>query len=186
MGNECQCKLCQEARGTYKCDNRRQRMNSSQRKEWEREREREEREERERREREERERREIRERCEREERERREREEREEEKAKEKFSSLLQSISNRIKNISLYDYTFNTSCVNKKTLYLKNEKVNNLYCYMNSVGSAYSESINTSLNKERVFEQKSNYLYNESDELSLENLRTINVEKEKIRFSKKF
>ena len=40
---------------------------------------------------------------------------------------------------------------------------------MNSVGSAYSESINTSLNKERVFEQKSNYLYNESDELSLEN-----------------
>ena len=194
MGNgEYQCKLCYNAYGTYKCDNCSKCMNSSQRKEWERE-------ERERRERERRERekaireweerirreREERERREREERERREREEREEEKAKEKFSSLLQSISNRIKNISLSDYTFNTSCVNQKTLYLKNEKVSNLYCYMNSVGSAYSESINTSLNTERVFEQKSNYLYNESDELSLENLRTINVEKEKIRFSKKF
>ena len=166
MGNEeYHCKLCYEYYGTYECDNCRKCMNSSQRKEWERERE-------------------ERKRREREARERRESEE--EEKAKEKFSSLLKSISNRIKNISFSDYTFNTSCVNKKTLYLKNEKVSNLYCNMNSVGSAYSESINTSLNKERVFEQKRNYLYNESDELSLENLRTINVEKEKIRFSKKF
>ena len=59
---------------------------------------------------------------------------------------------------------------NKKSVSLKNEKVCNLYCSMNTVGSTYSESIDTSLNRERIYEQKNNYLYTETDELSLDNL----------------
>ena len=57
---------------------------------------------------------------------------------------------------------------------------------MNTVGNAYSESIDTSLQRERVYEQKSNYLYKETDELSLENLKTLNTSKKKIQFLKKF
>ena len=57
---------------------------------------------------------------------------------------------------------------------------------MNTVGSANSESIDTTLKRERVHEQKGNYLYKETDELSLENLKTINTSKKKIQFLKKF
>ena len=198
-----ECKLCYDAYGRTTCDNCKTCRNRRDGGRAEREeRERREREERERREREERERiqreferreREARERREREAREREEREEREREKRqkeiekiKGRLGSLLRSISYKIDGIYLSDFTFNTSCVNQNSIYLYNKTVSNLYCSMNSVGSAYSESINTSLNRERVVEQKNNYLYNETDELSLENLRTLNTGKEKIRFSKKF
>ena len=76
--------------------------------------------------------------------------------------------------------------VKRKNISLKNDRVSNLYCSMNTVGSVYSESIDTSLKRERVYEQKTNYLYKETDELSLENLKTLNMRKEKIQFSKKF
>ena len=76
--------------------------------------------------------------------------------------------------------------INKKSIYLNNKRVNNLYCSMNTVGSANSESIDTTLKRERVYEQKGNYLYKETDELSLENLKTINTSKKKIQFLKKF
>ena len=130
--------------------------------------------------------REERERREREERERREREEKAEEKARNNLSSLLNSISYKVSCIYLDDIKINTSMVNKKSIYLNNKRVNNLYCSMNTVGSANSESIDTSLQRERVYEQKSNYLYKETDELSLENLKTLNTSKKKIQFLKKF
>ncbi len=58
---------------------------------------------------------------------------------------------------------------------------------MNSVASiAYKETINLSITREKVSEQKNNYLYTGTDELSLDNLKTLNVTKEKARFSKKF
>ena len=44
---------------------------------------------------------------------------------------------------------------------------------MKTVGKTYSESIDTSLNRERIYEQKNNYLFTETDELSLDNLRTL-------------
>ena len=162
------------------CKNAREEREREERERRERERKRREREERERREREERERRE------REERERREREEKAEEKARNNLSSLLNSISSKVSYIHLDDIKINTSMINKKSIYLNNKRVNNLYCSMNTVGNAYSESIDTSLQRERVYEQKSNYLYKETDELSLENLKTLNTSKKKIQFLKKF
>ena len=113
-------------------------------------------------------------------------EEKAEEKAQNNLSSLLNSISYKVSCIYLDDIKINTSMVNKKSIYLNNERVNNLYCSMNTVGNAYSESIDTSLKRERVYEQKSNYLYKETDELGLENLKTLNTSKKKIQFLKKF
>ena len=131
-----------------------------------------------------------------EERERKERErererekrrnEEEEEKARKRIRSLLNSISSSVNSIYLSDFKFRTSMVNKKSVSLKYEKVCNLYCSMNTVGSTYSESIDTSLNRERIYEQKNNYLYTETDELSLDNLRTLKTGREKARFTKKF
>ena len=125
-----------------------------------------------------------------EERERKEREKRrneeEEEKAQKGIRSLLNSISSSVNSIYLSDFKFKTSMANKKSVSLKNEKVCNLYCSMNTVGSTYSESIDTSLNRERIYEQKNNYLYTETDELSLDNLRTLKTGREKARFTKKF
>ena len=120
------------------------------------------------------------------ERERKRKEKEEEEKAQNNLSSLLNSISSEVSCIYLDDIKINTSMVNKKSIYLNNERVNNLYCSMNTVGNAYSESIDTSLKRERVYEQKSNYLYKETDELGLENLKTLNTSKKKIQFLKKF
>ena len=150
-----------------------------------------ERKERERRERErrERERKEEKERKEREERERKEREERErkaEEEAQKHLSSLLKSISSKINTISLNDFTLNTKMINKKSINLQNQKISNLNCAMNKVGSVNQESINDSLNREIVQEDKNNYLYSGTEELSLENLKSLNTKTEKIKFSKKF
>ena len=116
----------------------------------------------------------------------RERNEREEEEAKKKIRSLLNSISSKINSISLSDFKFNTSIVNEKSFNLKYEKVGNLYCSMNTVSSTYSESIDTSLKRERINEQKDNYLYTETDEMSLENLRSLKIGREKARFTKRF
>ena len=110
----------------------------------------------------------------------------EEEKARKGIKSLLNSISSSVNSIYLSDFKFKTSMANKKSVSLKNEKVCNLYCSMNTVGSTYSESIDTSLNRERIYEQKNNYLYTETDELSLDNLRTLKTGREKARFTKKF
>ena len=127
---------------------------------------------------------------------RREREKREEEErkrneeaektAKKGIRSLLNKISSAMNSISLNDFKFKTSIANKKSVSLKYEKVGNLCCSMNTVGSTYSESIDTSLKRERIYEQKNNYLYNETDELSLDNLRIVKTGKEKARFTKKF
>ena len=130
-------------------------------------------------------------RIEEEERKRREEEERRrneeaEKTAKKGIRSLLHSISSSVNSIYLSDFKFKTSMANKKSVSLKNEKVCNLYCSMNTVGSTYSESIDTSLNRERIYEQKNNYLYTETDELSLDNLRTLKTGREKARFKKKF
>ena len=57
---------------------------------------------------------------------------------------------------------------------------------MNTVSSTYSESIDTSLKRERINEQKNNYLYTETDEMSLENLRSLKIGREKARFTKRF
>ena len=57
---------------------------------------------------------------------------------------------------------------------------------MNTVSSTYSESIDTSLKRERINEQKNNYLYTETDEMSLENLRSLKIGREKARFRKRF
>ena len=149
-----------------------------------------ERKERERKERERREReRKEKERKEREERERKEREERErkaEEEAQKHLSSLLKSISSKVNTISLNDFTLNTKMINKKSINLQNQKIGNLNCAMNKVGSVNQESINDSLNREIVQEDKNNYLYSGTEELSLENLKSLNTKTEKIKFSKKF
>jgi hypothetical protein len=113
-------------------------------------------------------------------------EEKAEEKARNNLSSLLNSISYKVSCIYLDDIKINTSMINKKSIYLNNKRVNNLYCSMSTVGSANSESIDTTLKRERVYEQKSNYLYKETDELGLENLKTLNTSKKKIQFLKKF
>ena len=84
------------------------------------------------------------------------------------------------------DFKFKASIANKKSVSLKYEKVGNLSCSMNTVGNTYSESIDTSLNRERIYEQKNNYLYTETDELSLDNLRISKTGREKARFTKKF
>jgi len=122
----------------------------------------------------------------REEEERQRREEEAEERAQNNLGSLLNSISYKINGINLGDLKINTSMINRKSVYLQKQRVSNLSCSMNTVGSAYSESIDTSLKRERIFEQKNNYLYKETDELSLENLKTLVIKKEKIRFTKKF
>ena len=119
------------------------------------------------------------------ERERRRNEEAEK-TAKKGIRSLLNKISSAMNNISLNDFKFKTSIANKKSVSLKYEKVGNLCCSMNTVGSTYSESIDTSLNRERIYEQKNNYLYTETEELSLDNLRIVKTGKEKARFTKKF
>ena len=84
------------------------------------------------------------------------------------------------------DFKFKASIANKKSVSLKYETVGNLSCSMNTVGNTYSESIDTSLNRERIYEQKNNYLYTETDELSLDNLRISKTGREKARFTKKF
>ena len=156
----------------------------------EEERRRREEERRRRREEEERRRREDEERRRRAEEERRRREERrnkeEEEEARKRIKSLLNSISCPINSISLSDFKFRTSIAVKKSFSLKYEKVGNLDCSMKTVGKTYSESIDTSLNRERIYEQKNNYLFTETDELSLDNLRTLKTGREKARFTKKF
>ena len=123
-------------------------------------------------------------------REERRREERrnkeEEEVARKRIKSLLNSISSSINSISLSDFKFRTSIADKKSFSLKYEKVGNLDCSMKTVGKTYSESIDTSLNRERIYEQKNNYLFTETDELSLDNLRTLKTGREKARFTKKF
>jgi hypothetical protein len=86
----------------------------------------------------------------------------------------------------LSDFNFRTSIADKKSFSLKYEKVGNLDCSMKTVGKTYSESIDTSLNRERIYEQKNNYLFTETDELSLDNLRTLKTGREKARFTKKF
>ena len=164
------------------CSNERKKREEEARKERERKRKEEEEEERERKRKEKEEEEERRER----ERKIKEIEEKAEEKAQNKLSSLLNSISYKVSCIYLDDIKINTSMVNKKSIYLNNERVNNLFCSMNTVGNAYSESIDTSLKRERVYEQKSNYLYKETDELGLENLKTLNTSKKKIQFLKKF
>ena len=85
------------------------------------------------------------------------RNEEEEEKAQKGIRSLLNSISSSVNSIYLSDFKFKTSMANKKSVSLKNEKVCNLYCSMNTVGSTYSESIDTSLNRERIYEQKNKF-----------------------------
>ena len=142
-------------------------------------------EERRRREEAERRRREEAERIRREDEERRRNEEAEK-NAQKRIRSLLNSISSKINSISLSDFKFNTSIVNEKSFNLKYEKVGNLYCSMNTVSSTYSESIDTSLKRERINEQKNNYLYTETDEMSLENLRSLKIGREKARFTKRF
>ena len=128
-----------------------------------------------------------RERKRKEEEERRKRKEEEaEERARNNLSYLLDSISSKVSGIYLDDIKINTSMINKKSIYLNNKRVKNLYCSMSTVGSANSESIDTTLKRERVYEQKGNYLYKETDELSLENLKTINTSKKRIQFLKKF
>jgi len=116
----------------------------------------------------------------------REREEKAEEEARNRLSSLLSSIQNKIGYININDFEINTSKINRKGISLQRQRVSNLYCSMNEVGSAYSESIDTSLKREKVSEQKNNYLYKETEELNLENLKALNTKKEKIRFTKKF
>ena len=152
----------------------------------ERERKERERKERERREEEERRRREEEERRRREEEEERRRNEEAEKNAQKRIRSLLNSISSSINSISLNDFKFKASIANKKSVSLKYETVGNLSCSMNTVGNTYSESIDTSLNRERIYEQKNNYLYTETDELSLDNLRISKTGREKARFTKKF
>ena len=146
--------------------------------------------ERERREEEERRRREEEEeeerRREEEERRREEEERRRREEERRRIKSLLNSISSSINSISLSDFKFRTSIADKKSFSLKYEKVGNLDCSMKTVGKTYSESIDTSLNRERIYEQKNNYLFTETDELSLDNLRTLKTGREKARFTKKF
>ena len=110
----------------------------------------------------------------------------EEEVARKRIKSLLNSISSSINSISLSDFKFRTSIADKKSFSLKYEKVGNLDCSMKTVGKTYSESIDTSLNRERIYEQKNNYLFTETDELSLDNLRTLKTGREKARFTKKF
>ena len=110
----------------------------------------------------------------------------EEEEARKRIKSLLNSISSSINSISLSDFKFRTSIADKKSFSLKYEKVGNLDCSMKTVGKTYSESIDTSLNRERIYEQKNNYLFTETDELSLDNLRTLKTGREKARFTKKF
>jgi len=110
----------------------------------------------------------------------------EEEEARKRIKSLLNSISISINSISLSDFKFRTSIADKKSFSLKYEKVGNLDCSMKTVGKTYSESIDTSLNRERIYEQKNNYLFTETDELSLDNLRTLKTGREKARFTKKF
>ena len=143
-------------------------------------------EERRRREEEERRRREEEERRRREEEEERRRNEEAEKNAQKRIRSLLNSISSSINSISLNDFKFKASIANKKSVSLKYETVGNLSCSMNTVGNTYSESIDTSLNRERIYEQKNNYLYTETDELSLDNLRISKTGREKARFTKKF
>ena len=158
------------------------------RREEEERRRREEEEEEERRREEEERRREEEERRRREEERRREeiRNKKEEEEARKRIKSLLNSISSSINSISLSDFKFRTSIADKKSFSLKYEKVGNLDCSMKTVGKTYSESIDTSLNRERIYEQKNNYLFTETDELSLDNLRTLKTGREKARFTKKF
>ena len=142
--------------------------------------------ERERREEEARRRRREEERRRREEEEERRRNEEAEKNAQKRIRSLLNSISSSINSISLNDFKFKASIANKKSVSLKYETVGNLSCSMNTVGNTYSESIDTSLNRERIYEQKNNYLYTETDELSLDNLRISKTGREKARFTKKF
>ena len=185
MGNEIYCQKCYEWKGwTDKCDYCDVCIRYKKKKEEEEKREEEEEEKRIREEEEKRIREEKEKRI-REEEEKR-RNEKEEEKAQKGIRSLLNSISSSVNSIYLSDFKFKTSMANKKSVSLKNEKVCNLYCSMNTVGSTYSESIDTSLNRERIYEQKNNYLYIETDELSLDNLRTLKTGREKSRFTKKF
>ncbi len=151
----------------------------------EEERRRREEEERRRREEEERRREEIKKKKKEEEKKKEERRNKEEE-ARKRIKSLLNSISSSINSISLSDFKFRTSIADKKSFSLKYEKVGNLDCSMKTVGKTYSESIDTSLNRERIYEQKNNYLFTETDELSLDNLRTLKTGREKARFTKKF
>ena len=177
MGNEIYCQKCYEWKGwTDKCDYCDICIRYKKKKEEEEKRRREEEEKRIREEEEKR----IRE------EEEKRRNEKEEEKAQKGIRSLLYLISSSVNSIYLSDFKFKTSMANKKSVSLKNEKVCNLYCSMNTVGSTYSESIDTSLNRERIYEQKNNYLYTETDELSLDNLRTLKTGREKARFTKKF
>ena len=175
--NRCDgCKDCCLWKKVEEEERRRRRREEERR--WEEEKER-----RRRREEEERRRREEEERRRREE-ERRNKEE--EEVARKRIKSLLNSISSSINSISLSDFKFRTSIADKKSFSLKYEKVGNLDCSMKTVGKTYSESIDTSLNRERIYEQKNNYLFTETDELSLDNLRTLKTGREKARFTKKF
>ena len=176
-GGSSYCYICDERERRERERRDRERREEEARKRRERERIERERRERERREEEERRRREE---------EERRRNEEAEKTAKKGIRSLLNKISSAVNCISLNDFKFKISIANKKSVSLKYEKVGNLSCSMNTVGSTYSESIDTSLKRETIHEQKNNYLYTETEELSLDNLRIVKTGKEKARFTKKF
>jgi hypothetical protein len=113
-------------------------------------------------------------------------EEAEEENAQINISELLKSIASKVNGIDSSDFKINTDMINKKRITLRNKRVNNLKCQMNKVEKTDLIPIDTELKKEIITEDKSNYLYEETEELSLENLKILNSKSEKIKFSKKF
>ena len=90
-------------------------------------------------------------------------EEAEEENAQINISELLKSIASKVNGIDSSDFKINTDMINKKRITLRNKRVNNLKCQMNKVEKTDLISIDTELKKEIITEDKSNYLYEETE-----------------------